>query len=99
MVTRVDPKFIFTYEDTTVNVFHVNKGEGLPSHSHAYTHATICHAGSILITKPELTKTLTKESGPVNLKQNEPHEIEATEDGTVFVNIFSTEHQAKSKGY
>jgi quercetin dioxygenase-like cupin family protein len=90
MVHGVDATFQFTYEDININVFHVNKGEGIPMHSHQYTHATICHAGSIVVRKNNFEKILTKESGAVNLKENESHELEALEDNTVFVNIFSS---------
>ena len=33
---------------------------------------------------------MTKDTQPVNLVANEWHEIEALEDGTVFVNVFAT---------
>lgn len=32
---------------------------------------------------------MTKDTQPVNLRANEWHEIEALEDGTVFVNVFA----------
>lgn len=36
---------------------------------------------------------ITKYSQPLNLIANEWHEIEALEDGTVFVNVFSEPKQ------
>jgi quercetin dioxygenase-like cupin family protein len=32
---------------------------------------------------------MTKETQPINLPANIPHEIEALEDNTVFVNVFA----------
>jgi hypothetical protein len=49
----------------------------------------MCHAGSCVIRKEGIEKIITKESTPINLKENEWHEIEALEDGTVFVNVFA----------
>ena len=88
MITVV-PQHTFTYETTQNNVYHANKGEGLPKHEHTYPHATICHAGSIVIRKKGKEVIATKDSGAYNLVAGEWHEIEALEDGTVFVNIFA----------
>lgn len=86
-------KFSVNQGDTTLNVYHVDKGQGLPSHNHLYSHLTFCHAGSILITKENATKIMNKDSKPVNLKAGEWHEIEALEDNTIFVNVFSNKHR------
>lgn len=85
----VNPHHTFTYDGAQLNVYHVNKGEGLPKHSHSYSHATMCNAGSCWVRKEGKELLMTKETKPVNLTANEWHEIEAAEDGTVFVNIFS----------
>ena len=78
-----------TYDGAVLNVFHVNVGEGLPRHEHAYSHLTMCHAGSCVVRKEGRELVMTKDTQPVNLTANEWHEIEALEDGTVFVNVFS----------
>jgi quercetin dioxygenase-like cupin family protein len=83
------PKHSFTYDGAQLNVFHVNKGEGLPSHGHSYSHATMCNAGSCLVSLEGRSYTMTKDSQPLNLPAGEWHEIEALEDGTVFVNVFA----------
>jgi len=83
------PKHMFAYDGAQVNVYHTNKGEGLPSHSHVYAHATMCNAGSCLVSLEGRSYTMTKDSRPLNLPAGEWHEIEALEDGTVFVNIFA----------
>jgi quercetin dioxygenase-like cupin family protein len=83
------PKHTFTYDGASINVFHVNKGEGLPSHSHVYAHATMCNGGKCLVTLEGRSYTMTKDSQPLNLPAGEWHEIEALEDGTVFVNVFA----------
>lgn len=84
----VTPKHTFTYDGARINVFHANTGEGLPKHSHAYAHATMCNAGSCLISLEGRIYTITKDSKPLNLPAGEWHEIEALEDETVFVNVF-----------
>ncbi len=83
------PKFITTYAGAVLNTFHVNAGEGLPRHDHAYSHATMCFAGSLIVRKEGKELTMTKDSAPVNLVAGEWHEIEALEDGTVFANLFA----------
>jgi len=82
-------KHSVTYDGATLNVYHVNKGEGLPRHVHEYAHLTMCHAGSSVIRKEGIEKIITKDTIPINLKEREWHEIVALEDGTVFVNVFA----------
>jgi quercetin dioxygenase-like cupin family protein len=89
----VSPRHSLTYDGAILNIFHANAGEGLPQHSHAYAHATCCHAGSVIIRKEGRSLTMTKDTQPVNLTAGEWHEIEALEDGTVFVNVFSEAKQ------
>jgi len=88
-MNSVAPRFSVTQNGTTINVYHANKGQGLPKHEHAFSHLTMCHAGSCLVTKENKSLTMTKDTQPVNLTANEWHEIEALEDGTVFVNVFA----------
>lgn len=78
-----------TYDGATLNVYHANKGQGLPRHEHNFAHLTMCHAGSCIIRKEGIEKVITKDTQPVNLLANQWHEIEALEDNTVFVNVFS----------
>lgn len=85
----VAPRFTVIQDGTTLNIYHANKGDGLPRHEHVYAHLTMCHAGSIVIRKEGKEVVRTKDSQPVNLVANEWHEIEALEDGTVFVNVFA----------
>jgi quercetin dioxygenase-like cupin family protein len=88
-VIIVTSRFTVTQDGTTLNIYHANKGEGLPRHEHGYAHLTICHAGSIAVRKEGKEVVRTKDTQPVNLVANEWHEIEALEDGTVFVNVFA----------
>lgn len=83
------PHHQVTYDGASINVYHANAGEGLPRHEHVYSHLTMCHAGRCIIKKNQRELTIDKNSQPVNLRANEWHEIEALEDGTVFVNIFA----------
>jgi hypothetical protein len=82
MTQSIIPAHSVTYDGSTVNVYHANKGEGLP-------HLTMCHAGSLIVRKEGRELIMTKDTQPVNLIANEWHEIEALEDNTVFVNVFS----------
>jgi quercetin dioxygenase-like cupin family protein len=85
----ITPVHQVTYDGAQLNVYHANKGQGLPRHEHTYAHLTMCHAGSILVTKEGKSLTMTKDTQPVNLVADGWHEIEALEDGTVFVNVFA----------
>lgn len=87
--TPVSPKHDFTHDGMTMRVFHANKGEGIPQHQHAFSHLTLCHAGSCLVRNARRAIVMTKDTQPVNLLADEWHEIEALEDGTVFVNVFA----------
>lgn len=89
MILNVVPQHIVTLEGIVLNVFHSCRGEGLPKHSHAYSHLTMCHAGSIVVRKEGKELIMTKDTQPVNLTAGDWHEIETLEDGTVFVNVFS----------
>ena len=85
----VQPRHSFVDEGMQVNVYHANRGEGLPKHQHTFNHATMCNAGSCIVRKENVELVMTKETQPVDLKAAEWHEIEALEDGTVFVNVFA----------
>jgi quercetin dioxygenase-like cupin family protein len=85
----IPPAHSFTYDGAIVNVFHANKGEGLPKHEHVYSHATFCASGSCAIRKEGKEVIVTNKTQPINLKENEWHEIEALENETVFINVFS----------
>ena len=89
MVIRVDPRHDFTYDGASIKVYHANKGEGIPMHSHAYSHATTCMNGSCKYTQDGIELIADKNTKPINLVAGKFHEIEALEDGTVFVNVFA----------
>lgn len=89
MIGPIPPRFKVNYDGATLNVYHANKGEGLPAHDHAYAHLTMVNSGSVLVTKEGKSLVMTKDTQPVNLVANEWHELEALEDGTVFVNVFA----------
>lgn len=89
MIKLIPITHSFVYEGAQINVYHANKGDGLPRHSHAYAHATFCCSGSLIVRKEGIEKVMTKESKPVNLVENEWHELEAAENETVFVNVFA----------
>lgn len=88
MITAIGAFHTFVIENTRQNIYHANKGEGLPKHEHVYAHATVCHAGRLAVRKENLYIEMTKDTTPILLKAGEWHELEALEDGTVFENIF-----------
>jgi hypothetical protein len=77
-----------TFAGVTLVVYHVDKGVGLPRHEHPFPHLTMVHAGKLIARKENKQLVMTKETQPVNLVADEWHELEALEDGTVFVNVF-----------
>lgn len=85
----ITPKFSVTQNSTTLNIYHAELGQGLPKHSHTYSHLTICTAGRCLVRKEGRQLEMTRDTQPVNLVANEWHEIEALEPGTVFINVFA----------
>ena len=89
MTILINTNHSFTYDGVRLNIYHANKGEGLPKHEHFYSHATMCNADSCKISLEGRSYTVTKDSQPLNLPAGEWHEIEALEDGTVFVNVFA----------
>lgn len=86
MITTIFPKHSFSFDNVRLNVFHANKQEGLPKHQHIYAHGVLCNAGSCLVSLEGRSYVLTKDSEPLLLPEKEWHEIEALEDGTVFIN-------------
>jgi len=88
---NIGPTHMFVYGNSSFNVYHANKGEGLIRHEHTFAHATICNAGSCILRKEGREKVIDKHTQPIDLAANEWHEIEALEDNTVFVNIFVNE--------
>lgn len=93
MTIQATPAHSFTYDGAVINIFYVNKGEGLPRHEHIYAHATFCTAGSYIVRKEGKEIIFNKQTQPANLKAGEWHEIEALEDNTVFINVFSETKQ------
>ena len=89
MIQMIAPRFTVTQDGTTLNVYHADKGQGLPRHEHTYAHLTMCHAGKCVVRKEGRELVMDKNTQPVNLVAAEWHEIEALEDGTVFVNVFA----------
>ena len=83
------PAHTFAFNGSTFNVYLANAGEGLPKHEHIFNHLTMCNAGSCAVRKANRELVVDKYTQPIDLVANEWHEIEALEDGTVFVNVFA----------
>jgi len=89
VIQNIAPRFSVTQNDTRLYIYHADAGQGLPRHEHSYSHLTICTAGRCIVRKENRSLVMTKDTQPVNLIDNEWHEIEALEDGTVFINVFA----------
>jgi hypothetical protein len=88
---NVQPAHTFMYAGARMNIYHVNKGEGLSKHEHIFSHGTFCMAGSMIVRKENLEMVIDKNTAPLNLIAKQWHELEAAEDNTVFCNIFAEE--------
>ena len=87
MTHEINPAHSLGYAGARLNIYHADKGQGLPRHEHTYKHATFCSAGSCIVSLEGRSYTINKNSQPLELPANQWHEIEALEDGTVFTNI------------
>lgn len=88
-MNTVNPRHSFQYAGLQVATYHAGIGDGLPSHQHTYSHATVCHAGSCLVRVKGKEIVMVPGTQPIDLPANISHEIEALEDGTVFTNMFA----------
>jgi quercetin dioxygenase-like cupin family protein len=88
MVNNIGITHQFTCGNTRIDVYHANKGQGLPKHEHNFSHVTMCNSGSCLVSLEGRNYSIDKNSQPLNLPANEWHEIKALEDNTVFINVF-----------
>jgi len=88
-ITTIAPAHSFVYDGARLNIYHADKGQGLPKHTHVYAHATFCTSGSCILRKENKEVIFNKDTQPANLVENEWHEIEALENNTVFINVFS----------
>jgi len=92
MIKNILPVHDFNYNTGRVKIFHANKGEGLPRHEHTYAHVTFCMAGACVIRKENKEVVVDRFTTPIELVANEWHEIEATEDNSVFCNVLAEEN-------
>lgn len=81
-------KFMFNYGNCQQRIYHAAAGEGLPRHNHPSAHAFYCAAGSCVVRMDHKERVLTAGDHPIKLPPVEFHEIEALENGTVFINTF-----------
>lgn len=97
MIISIPPEHSFMYDGARMNIFHVDKGQGLPKHEHTFSHATFCMSGSCFVRKENKELIMNKHTQPINLVAYEWHEIEACEDNTVFCNVFAEEFMGKTE--
>lgn len=65
------------------------RGEMLPRHTHEEDHLTVIAAGSLVVRTDDKVVTRGPKDAPILFRAGRYHEIEAVEDGTVFLNIFA----------
>ncbi len=65
------------------------RGESLPRHQHDVDHLTIIAAGRVIARTDERAIECGPADHPILFRANRAHEIEALEDGTVFINVFA----------
>jgi quercetin dioxygenase-like cupin family protein len=78
--------YVFDYKGLHLTYYSGNSGEGLPKHEHGFSHFVMVARGKVCICKENTYKELSAGDLPVDLKENEWHEIEILEDNTVFIN-------------
>ncbi len=88
-VIDVEPKHSVTLNNVHFAIYHAEPGQGVGKHEHLYAHATFCPSGKIKINKENLEVFMDKNSNPVMLSGETWHQIEAVEEGTVFVNVWA----------
>jgi quercetin dioxygenase-like cupin family protein len=81
------PLYTFEYKGSTITFYKGKAGEGLRKHEHNESHLTVLAAGKVCIRKQNAYKELVNGDKPINLKENEWHEIEILEDDTMFFNV------------
>jgi quercetin dioxygenase-like cupin family protein len=81
------PLYRFEYNGVTFAYYSGNKGQGLPKHQHNFSHLTFITSGKTCVRKEDIYRELSPGDHPLNLKENEWHEIEILEDNTVFINV------------
>jgi len=84
---QLNSLYKFEYKGITITFYKGNVGEGLRKHQHEDSHLTIVSSGKICIRKENVYKELVEGDQPINLKENEWHEVEILEDNTTFFNV------------
>ena len=84
---QLTPLYTFPYKESIITFYKGNAGEGLRKHEHNDSHLTVISSGKVCIRKENIYKELVVGDQPINLKENEWHEIEILEDNTIFFNV------------
>lgn len=74
------------YDNIEVNIYCAQQGEGIPLHTHTFSHGTVCQSGLCKITYNNESFVISN-NRVYDMQANVPHEIEALEDNTIIVNI------------
>lgn len=79
----------FTAMGVRIDRYVFARGEGLKPHQHDEDHLTVVGAGSILARSGDREVERGPLDTPILFRAERTHSIEALEDGTVVLNIFS----------
>ena len=101
MVDFIKPSIDFVLVGTRVQAFLADRGQGLPSHIHSRSHALFVVSGSIVIRILDERCNLTTHyrdawDQPVELPEDRWHEIEASEDNTIFMTVHDESQEMRN---
>ena len=89
---------IYSFNGTTSVVYKMDKGEKIRNHKHSFVHSTGVISGSTLLTVDGDYPLSMKEGDNRNLPANIFHEIEATSDVTIVINMQEGEYVPPATG-
>jgi quercetin dioxygenase-like cupin family protein len=79
-----------THQGIDINTYQADVGEGIPMHTHTFSHSTVCQSGSCKVIVGDKVFFLVNNTF-YEMPAGVPHEIEALEDGTTIVNILPSQ--------
>jgi len=88
-IIEKEPAHQMNVNGVLVQSFYVNNGEGVNNHEHDYSHVTLCHSGKIRITNSYVQVDMDSNTPAILIKGDEWHQIEALENNTIFISVFS----------
>ncbi len=83
-----------TWAGVTATVYYLDKGEKGPRHRHGVTHTTQVIIGAVFVEvfDGRAAEVMGPEDRPLELPANIDHEITATMDGTIILNMIAGDY-------